>query len=99
MKNITCPKLRVKSLLIALVYSGIAHASFGQFQFSSTSAYRYSTAFDYGNECFFDAYRDADGVVYTLGQSDGPLKDDYSSTNSKLFINKFTSNGTLLWQK
>ena len=99
MKNITYPKLEIKSLLIAIVFSGIADASFGQFQFSSSSAYRYSTAFDYGNEYFFDAYRDADGVVYALGQSDGPLQDDYSSTNNKIFINKFTSNGTLLWQK
>lgn len=99
MKNITCPKLRIKSLLIAIVFSGIAHASFGQFQFSSTSAYRYSTAFDYGDEYFFDAYRDADGIVYALGQSDGPLEDDYSSTNRKIFINKLSSNGTLLWQK
>jgi hypothetical protein len=99
MKNKTYPKLEIKSLLIAIVFSGIAHASFGQFQFSSSSAYRYSTAFDYGDECYYDAFRDADGVVYAIGQSDGPLQDDYSSTNNKIFINKFTSNGTLLWQK
>lgn len=99
MKNITCHKFGIKLLLIAAVFSVIAHSSFAQFQFSSNSFFRYSTAFDYGNEYYYDAFRDADGVVYAIGQSDGPLQDDYSSTNNKIFINKFTSNGTLLWQK
>jgi hypothetical protein len=98
MKNpITNRIAKIYTLLFALtlIFEG---SLYSQYQFSSSSAYRYSTPFDYGDESYNDAISDQNGIVYAIGISDGPIEDDYSSTNYKLFINKINPNGTIVWQ-
>ena len=57
----------------------------------------FSTPFDYGSESYEDAVIDQDGTAYVVGDTRGPLNEDYSSSFSKYYIHCYKE-GTIVWQ-
>jgi len=83
-------------LLVALMTS--LPDAIAQLQPGPSTLLTFSSLDNYGDEYFYDVFRDRDGAAYAIGKSDGPLENDFSSTKDKLIIQKYSAAGTKLWE-
>jgi len=57
----------------------------------------FSTPFDYGQEVYKSVTIDPDGTCYMIGDTVGPLENDWSG-KSKVFVHRYKG-GSRVWQK
>jgi hypothetical protein len=95
--------LIMRSLKIIAAFSVLVGASAhseAAFYLGPSNSYRWSTAYDYGNENYVDTAIDLNNAVFALGETDGPIS-DFNSSNKKMFIHHwnsdYASDGSLKW--
>ena len=95
MRKSSPPSFVAFLILFAAAAVSSLHA---QLQPGPSTLLTFSSLDNYGDEYFYDVFRDQNGAAYVIGTSDGPLENDFSNTKDKLVIQKYSAAATKLWE-